>query len=323
MKVIESKEYNAEVASNKYAEITDLLYANGAKPSLDNKANAIAHFGLEINSQIQAFISVFKNPAFENALVLGNYQCVDNHDIAKQLFSEIEKYAKSLKINLLVGPMNGDTWHRYRFSVLDKAPFFLEANHKSYYLKQWLNAGFSTLAKYQTNREMIRQNIVLPDYQAYFDEKGITVRHFNMHKSAAELSLLHSFCSELFQHNLFFSAISEEDFVAMYQPILPLLNPKLIYYFMDKDEMVGLLFAVENRFNPKEIIVKTIARHPAEKYKGLAHMFSALFHHDLIEMGVQTMLHAYFQVDNNSAKVSSNYGGEMYQQHVLLSKSLL
>ena len=91
---------------------------------------------------------------------------------------------------------------------------------------------------------------------------------------------------------------------------------------MDKDEMVGLLFAIENRFNPKEIIVKTIARHPAEKYKGLAHMFSALFHHDLIEMGVKIMLHAYFHVDNNSAKVSSNYGGEMYQQHVLLSKSV-
>jgi len=320
--VIELKEYNAEIASDKYAEITDLVYANGAKPSLDNKANAIAHFGLEQEDEVQAFISVFKNAAFADALVLGNYQCVDEDDIAKQLFLEIEKYAKSLNVKNLVGPMNGDSWHGYRYSVLDKPSFFLEAVQKSYYLKQWHNVEFATLANYQTNREVIQHHIALPDYNAYFKEKGITVRHFNMAESKAELRLLHSFCSQLFKNNLFFSPISGKDFVAMYEPILPFLNPSLIYYFMDKDVMVGLLFAVENRFNPKEIIVKTIARHPAKKYKGLAHMFSALFHHDLIEMGVEAMLHAYFQVDNNSAKVSSNYGGEMYQQHVLLSKSL-
>jgi hypothetical protein len=320
--VLDFKYYNADEAPNKFGNIVGRVYVNDSKPSLDNASNAITHIGLEQNGDVQAFASIFKNTAFADALVLGNYQCIDEMAIAQLFFREIEKYTKLRGAKILVGPMNGDTWHSYRFSTLEKPRFFLEANHKNYYLDQWKNAGFCTLAQYQTNREEIQTHLDLPDYQSYFDGKGITVRHFNMQESDAELCLLHGFCSELFKNNLFFSPISESDFVAMYQTILPLLNPNLIYYFMDNEQMVGLLFAVENRFNPNEIIVKTIARHPAEKYKGLAHMFSALFHVDLIEMGIESMLHAYFQVDNNSARISTNYGGEMYQQHVLLSKTI-
>ena len=91
---------------------------------------------------------------------------------------------------------------------------------------------------------------------------------------------------------------------------------------MDGNELVGLLFAVENHFNPTQVIVKTIARNPAEKYKGLANMFASFFHSDLKKMKYETMLHAYFQIANNSANVSSNYGGELYQQHVLLEKTV-
>ena len=216
--------------------------------------------------------------------------------------------------------MCGDTWHSYRFSVLDKPRFFMEAVHQSYYLQQWKDAGFEVYAKYQTNSEEIDQKLKLPDFEEYFGVKGIAVRNFNMAKSESELKLLHGFCMELFKNNVLFSPISEQDFIAMYQPVLAYLNPELIYFFMDGDDLVGLLFAVENHFNPKQVIVKTIARNPAEKYKGLATMYSAKFLFDLKSMNYETMLHAYFHLNNNSKDISTKYGGKRYQQHLLLHK---
>ena len=91
---------------------------------------------------------------------------------------------------------------------------------------------------------------------------------------------------------------------------------------MDKDKIVGLIFAIDNLHGKKEVIVKTIARDLSEEYKGLAHHLAAKFQHKAWTMGYETMLHAYFHVENKSSRVSSNYDGKLYQQHVLFKKEL-
>ena len=127
---------------------------------------------------------------------------------------------------------------------------------------------------------------------------------------------------ELFADNVLFSPISQTDFIELYKPILPYLDENLIDFVQDQDKVVGLLFAVKNHYNPKQVIVKTIARNPDDKYKGLANIMAANFYKKAIEMGYKSMLNAYFHLDNKSASVSKKYGGRMHQKHALFQLEL-
>jgi hypothetical protein len=157
---------------------------------------------------------------------------------------------------------------------------------------------------------------------AFLEKRGLIVRRFDKSQATQELKLLYRFCMQLFSDNVLFSPISETNFIGMYEPILSYLDENLIDFVEDKSEVVGLFFAVKNHYQPTQVIVKTIARNPHEKYKGLANIMSAHFYRKAIEMGYESMLNAYFHLDNKSANVSQNYGGSLYQSHVLLQLEL-
>jgi hypothetical protein len=168
----------------------------------------------------------------------------------------------------------------------------------------------------------VRPEVELPDYKAYFESVELTIRDFNPEDAENEFKKLHQFCMSSFKNNVMFSPISQEDFVGLYMPMVPHLNPRLINFVFDKDEMVGLFFAIENLYKPNEVIVKTIARKLDRKYRGLGHYMAALFYQKFIDMKFDTMLHVYFHVSNKSSQVSSKYGGRSYQKHVLFQKDL-
>ncbi|PCJ65648.1 MAG: hypothetical protein COA58_09590 [Bacteroidetes bacterium] len=302
--------------------LIDKLYVEGLKPKLSNLDAAERVITVSDNGELLGFVAIYLNKSYSQHLILGNFECQNNPEIAQLLFAEAKKLAKQANCTSLLGPMNGNTWHTYRYSTLDNDPFVMETIHQPYYLDLWHQYGFESFANYQTNIEKLNPKIQLAEVKEFLATRNLSIRNFSMSNAPTELNLLHSFCSELFTNNVLFSNISLKKFVALYEPILPLLDENLIDFVLDGDQVVGLLFAVKNHYDPKQVIVKTLARNPLEKYKGLANVMASHFYKKALNLGYQSMLHAYFHVDNQSSNVSSNYGGKVYQKHVLLKLDL-
>jgi len=301
------------------------LYENEMKPSISNLEDVSALVVVEDYNEVLAFVTLYKtNKGF---LTLGNYQCVNDKKVAKQLFEKVKQYAKSKGHRKLLGPMNGNTWHNYRFNTKKIAPFFLEYQHKNYYLQQWESAGFKSYAEYFTFQETLKKYIPNRKNLNWLDDKPkLSVRHLNLKDANYDLSLLHQFCSEAFANNLLYKPISERAFKSLYQPILPYLKDDLIDLVIEKkgntETIVGFLFAVEDMCQPKQLIVKTIARKSGDAYKGLAHFLAERLLLKSANKGYEKLLHAYMESANKSVKMSQKFGGETYQDHVLLSLSL-
>lgn len=305
-----------------FKKLIDQLYPNQIKPNLSNVEEAEYFVTTSIDEELKGFVALYINPSFPQLLILGNFECVNEIEVAENLFSQAKIIANKHQCKTLLGPMNGSTWFTYRFSVKQQAPFFLEAVHHDYYPDLWRKCGFSESARYQTNHVDFDSNFTLPDTSPYFAERGLKSTNLDLQNADYELERLHEFCSRTFSKNVLYSPISLSKFKALYHPILPLLDEKLIDLVMDGDQIVGLLFAVKNLYNPKQVIVKTMARDPEEKYRGLANSMVINFYAQAIELGFESMLNAYFHIDNKTNRLSKNFGGNMHQQYVLLQQEL-
>lgn len=300
--------------------VAQLYETDVHKARLQNVENAEKLVVVTKESEILGVLSLHKNPSYPEKLILGNYQCVDTQEVANALLAEAFSYGKQQGYSTLLGPMNCNTWNSYRFSLEADNSFFLEHIHKAYYPSQWLSFGFTPWATYQSNIETLDPDLKLLDYEAYFREKGLTIRSFKTEDATHDLGLLHSFCMELFANNVLFSPIDEDAFIALYQPILPFFNTDFITMAFDEDKLVGLFFAIPDAYVKTQIIVKTIARNPSPKYKGLANIMASQFYQKALEQGFSEMINAYFHIDNKSSRVSSNYGGRHFKTHKLYSK---
>lgn len=311
---------NSDVKALK--NLIEQLYDSPIKPRLSNLSAATKLITISEEGTLLGFVACYLNPSYPYHLILGNFECKNNIAVADKIFSEAKKIALKNNCKLLLGPMNGSTWFTYRYSLVKQTPFFMETIHKPYYIDLWKSYGFEINETYQTNIEDFNADAPMPNVQEYLAKRKLTIRKFDKADASNELTILHSFCMELFANNVLFSPISQDDFIALYQPILDYLDEELIDFVLDNDKVVGLFFAVKNHYNSAQVIVKTIARNPDDKYKGLANIMAANFYKKAIAMGYKSMLNAYFHLDNKSASVSENYGGRMYQKHVLFQLEL-
>lgn len=311
-----------EVEVSAMNKFMDQLYAETPRPKLSNVDEAEYFITVSSGGLLKGFVGIYLNPSFPQFLILGNFECVNEVDMTQCLFTEANNLAFKHGCSSLLGPMNGNTWFAYRYSIHLQTPFFMEAVHQVYYPDLWKKCGFSEFTRYQTNRVDFDPNFPLPPTSSYFSERGLTSRNFDLQNIDIELERLHEFCTSTFANNVLYSPISLVKFKSLYKPILPLLDGKLIDLAMDGDQIVGLLFAVKNLFNPKEVIIKTMARDPNKKYGGLANSMVINFYVQAMELGFESMINAYFHLDNKTNRLSQNFGGDMHQQYILLRREL-
>lgn len=293
-----------------------------AAPTIYNLPQVDQLVTVEARGEVLGFCTGFLHPAFPAYYLVGNYQCVAEQTVASRLLNKIKTVAQRWGKRKLLGPLNGSTWYPYRFSEKPVAPFFLEHRHQPYYLDQWLQWGFRPSVHYRSQREVFDTRTDFPDMAGIIQERGWTLLPFDLSRAQQMLAELHGFCQRTFADSPFFSPIGQQAFIDLYQPVLPLLDPRLIDLVHDGEQLVGLFFALPDAHQPGQVIVKTLARDPHPHYKGLAHLLSARFCYKAIKLGFRSMIHAYMQVDNRSNRVSRNFGGSAHQTHVLLENEL-
>lgn len=113
-------------------------------------------FALDDDGFTVGFLALWwkETPEYEGNHVgaIGGFAAL-NESIAKELLDEAVAQLEGLGAKMIVGPMNGNTWRRYRFVIEsnDRGPFLLEPRNSSDYVDWWKAAGFSQLSGYSSS----------------------------------------------------------------------------------------------------------------------------------------------------------------------------
>jgi GNAT superfamily N-acetyltransferase len=216
-----------------------------------------------------------------------------------------------------VGPMDGNTWRRYRF-VIDRGErepepaFFLEPNNPADWPSHFTAAGFSILATYTSalNEDLSRYDSSLDTTAGRLAERGITIRAFDPAAADAELRRIFTLSLASFDRNYLYTPIDEAEFFEQYRSVLPAVRPELVLLAERQHELVGFLFALpdlletQRRERVRTIIIKTVAVAPGIARAGLGSLLTAWAEREAHRLGYRRAIHALMHERNASQHIS-------------------
>lgn len=285
------------------------------------------------NDDIKARLMIYNNPNLsykhQKIITIGNYEAIDNQEVANKILNKATKIAQSLGATLLLGSMNGSTWDSYRFSTSHaNPPFFLEPHHHLYYNNHFTENGFTPFANYFSSKDTTLQFDHHPsvlEREKAFLEQGVTFRNVDLANFEIELEKLYDFNALAFQTNFLYSPISKEDFLEKYRATKQVINPNFVRIAEDAAKnIVGYIFGIQDFYNKKEksLVLKTIARHPAKKWAGMGHVIGNQIYRKAVAEGFQSVIHAFMYDEGYSTTITKNFFGERFKNYILYGKNI-
>lgn len=232
---------------------------------------------------------------------------------------------------IAVGPIDGSTWHRYRFITErgGEPAFFLEPDNPDEWPDHFRAAGFRSLAHYSSalDRGLEIRDLQAPAVEQALRAKGVTIRTLDTAAFEREIRAIHRVSLESFARNLLYSPIDEEEFVAMYVPLRERVDPSLVFIAQHAGQVVGFVFGLPDwlrvqRGQPRDtMIVKTLARRPSADYGGLGSALLERCRRAALEGGYTRCIHALMSDENVSMGLSGRFGATM-RGYTLFAKDL-
>jgi GNAT superfamily N-acetyltransferase len=182
---------------------------------------------------------------------IGMFESVNDSEAASTLLREAALWLYDQGATQIAGPMDGDTWHRYRFNLgpTDETPFFMEPHNPVYYPRLWENAGFLPLEQYHSKR-LEDVTPVVEKFQPIhtrLQQRGYELQPFDLNQFENGLRRLFQLSLAIFAQNKLYRDISWEQFRVLYDPMKSVLDSRLAWFATSPDgEDVGFLFAIHD-----------------------------------------------------------------------------
>lgn len=262
--------------------------------------------------------------------VIGHYAVADD-DAAHRLLDHACAELAAQGCMVAIGPMDGNTMHRYRF-VVDRGeepPFFLEPQNPEEWPRHWCDAGFTELASYTSalNTDLSYEDPRIPAVAARLTATGVTIRTINLGDFAGELRRIYQIAGISFRSNYLYTPFTEEEFLALYRPIRPYVRPETTLLAEHAGQPVGFIFSVPDMLQAQRgvpvdtLIVKTFAVLPGRAYAGLGSVLLARSHAVARALGFHRVIHALMYDANNSRLISGRFARTM-RRYALFTRTL-
>jgi GNAT superfamily N-acetyltransferase len=205
--------------------------------------------------------------------MLGFFEAMNNPDAVRSLFVAAVAWLRAHQAGLIVGPMDGDTWHRYRLNLgpFDMPPFLLEPYNPPFYAALWEGAGFVPLKEYHSKfvRDPAAAAAALEPFQQRVLRQGGNLRRLDRKRFTEELRLIYDLSLRIFAGNFLYSAIPWPEFQQMYAPFASVLDADFIWFSRDATgHDVGFVFGYPDEHG--SVNVKTLGVVPERRGTGLA-----------------------------------------------------
>ena len=236
------------------------------------------------------------------------------------VLEEALAFIRANHIAQVIGPMDGDTWHSYRFvTKSDNSPaFLLEPATTPEALAAFNSAGFTEISSYFSARVPLEQaGLTRPK-----DTGDFTIETWDGTDPERLFGQVFDLSTTAFAKNAFYKPISRAAFLAMYMPLVPMLKPELIFFARRPDDsLAGFLFGTPNYAegpDPKSAILKTYA----SLSRGAGQHLAYAFHKAAVRLGYDTAIHALIHDDNLSAMRSAAEGADIFRRYGLFGLKL-
>lgn len=285
------------------------------------------------SEEVQARCSLWwrEAPKHEDTQVgtIGHYAAA-NDAAAEAVLMEAEQRLREAGCTLAIGPMDGNTWRRYRFVTeqSNHPSFFLEPANPPEWPAQFVQARFLTLASYFSaiNNDLAQTDLRAESSEPRMAAAGVTIRsaHSDLRQ---ELRGIYAVSRIAFQKNFLYTELPENDFATMYEPVLPRTRPELVLIAERHGQCVGYLFSIPDLAQAARgesidtFIIKTVAILPEPELKGLGSLLVARAQQTGHGLGFRRCIHALMFENNISLNISRHYAS-MMRKYTLYSKDL-
>ena len=242
----------------------------------------------------------------EASVALGTLKCESAEAGAALLSDAIDRAAGTP----VLAPMEGDTWHAYRTVIEsdDSPPFLLEPQSGEHDMAALEAAGFTQVAHYASAKMPLNAPQEEPQ-----DVDGITVEHWDAKDAQPLLERVFEMAGASFADKQFYKPITRQSFLAMYLPLLPMLDPRLVFLAREGEHIVGFLLGYRDPAEPSRAVLKTYA---ADR-RGVGHLLADGFHKAARELGCTDAVHALMHADNVSLTRSGQHGAQIFRRYAL------
>jgi GNAT superfamily N-acetyltransferase len=232
---------------------------------------------------------------------------------------------------LAVGPMDGNTWRRYRLVTErgSEPPFFLEPDNPDDWPAHFTAAGFSALAHYHSalTADLGREDPQAAEAARRFGERGGVLRPLALDRFEEELGRIHTLSLAAFRGNLLFTPIGADEFAEQYGGLRDRLRPELVLLAEQEGRLAGYVFALPDLLQARRgqqidmVIVKTLAVHPDHAGAGLGALLASHCHRAARRLGYRRAIHALMHDGNRSARISRRTAA-VFRRYALFARPL-
>lgn len=251
---------------------------------------------------------------------IGNFECIEDIELAQILLSTIEQYACSKGFSGIIGPMNGSTFGQYRFPVttIDE-PFFSEEFYPEYYAVYWKLCGYKTIGAYYSSKAILKKELI--EYSIFFSqESSVNFRMINLNDFEIELRRIHELICACFVHNKFYTPVALQIFLDQYLSFKEYIDPNFFWLAEKANKTIAIIFCFSDKNNLSNLVIKTILVHPAFRSKGIMQQLGKIIYSKAFDAGFSTITHAYMHQHNGSVSLSKKFGGTVFRTYELYGK---
>lgn len=246
-------------------------------------------------------------------VALGGFTC-ETPEAGAKVIREAMALLKAEGFEAVLGPMDGNTWHKHRLVVESdgRKPFLMEPNNPPHFVHAFEQSGLEVVSRYVS---AVRPAVALEN--ASQPPAGLRLRTLDPARPEAELTRIHALSLEAFASNHFYQPVALEDFLTSYRPILPMIDPELVLLAEDETgALKGFLFAAPDFAEgpkPKAVILKTYA----SRAKGGGSMLASAFYDRAKAKGFVEVINALMHESNLSATHSENHASRIFRRYAL------
>ena len=267
---------------------------------------------------------------------LGNFEALNDSMAIRQLLEQATSWCYEEGSQLVIGPMNGDTWHDYRFNLgpRDERPFLLEPYNPAYYPEIWEECGFELLATYHSLRiddPAAAAAEFRPRWQAA-QKAGYRVETMKLERLDRALDRVYDLVCVSFSDNFLYTPIERQSFKAKYEGIDALLDDEMSFFlvdsqgddagfafvFPDYSRAISAMKGKKNLWAKVKFLarrdrscanIKTFCIAPRHRGRGLASAMAHQYYRAIAEHGFDKANICLIHDDNvGSMKMAAGYG---------------
>ena len=280
--------------------------------------------------------------------MIGLFESFDDSEAAGALLRDALQWLAGRGVRTVIGPMDGDTWHKYRFNAgpWDDEPFLMEPYNPAYYQSLWESCGFREIEKYYS--KVVDAPAAAAVETSRIAERALRrfrLRPFRRDAIADELGVIYSISKRIFAGNRFYTDISLPEFRSLYDGVGALLEEGLNWFAQDEaGNDVGFVFAFPDRFRAIQAMrgrkslwaklrflqlrsstdtvnIKTLGVVPEHQRTGVALALMNRVYVESVRQGYRRVNLCLIREGNASGRMDGG-AGRLLRRYVLLGRSI-